>query len=420
MFPLTEWPKQTATLTPEMLKTIEASGIRLPSNVPMSLSAQQRFQPSPPMPEPKSKSSSNFLKRTQVPRACTNCRKMHAACGMERPCKRCSQNGLEESCQDVPRKKRSSKKKSKQQDSDDEDDFEDEIQPQTQHQIPQSIQQPNTPFIQTPIPSQSKMWEETYAELFGVAKENNFSSLLNSTYASGPRKERPQMGFQPDPLILTELDEEKKSHGPTYYSAPQPSMSATQVEAFIPKNQTWAPKQVQQVPQEMPIPKSTANSPNVSLLLQQIQELREMNTQLEKKLNFVSNELTDLKLKSPMRHGWITLTPQSELAISVWKSVTSSSQGTQNVLVECNERFVDILGYPVEVLRNNFPCSKMIRRKDLLPSDPDGGRLEWPKKTQIVTAKGMRDVFIIIYPVLDADSVIQYFVVHLMDVAAKS
>jgi hypothetical protein len=50
-------------------------------------------------------------KRTQVPKACSNCRRMHAGCDLGRPCKRCIQNGLESSCIDVPRKKRASRKK---------------------------------------------------------------------------------------------------------------------------------------------------------------------------------------------------------------------------------------------------------------------------------------------------------------------
>ena len=46
------------------------------------------------------------LKRAQVPKACGNCRKMHAGCDTQRPCKRCKQNGLESTCEDIPRKKR--------------------------------------------------------------------------------------------------------------------------------------------------------------------------------------------------------------------------------------------------------------------------------------------------------------------------
>lgn len=50
------------------------------------------------------------VKRLQVPKACTNCRKMHTACGTERPCKRCIQHNLTDSCIDIARKKRLTKK----------------------------------------------------------------------------------------------------------------------------------------------------------------------------------------------------------------------------------------------------------------------------------------------------------------------
>jgi len=62
--------------------------------------------------------SQAHAKRLQVPRACTNCRRMHAGCGRERPCTRCLASGLADSCADVPRKKRASKKKK----SDDDED----------------------------------------------------------------------------------------------------------------------------------------------------------------------------------------------------------------------------------------------------------------------------------------------------------
>jgi len=45
-------------------------------------------------------------KRKQVKKACTNCRKAHAACEPERPCKRCKKFNLEVTCIDHQRKKR--------------------------------------------------------------------------------------------------------------------------------------------------------------------------------------------------------------------------------------------------------------------------------------------------------------------------
>ncbi|KAL9644189.1 hypothetical protein ABK040_005651 [Willaertia magna] len=51
-------------------------------------------------------------KRKQVKKACLNCRKSHSACGNERPCNRCKELGITDTCQDVENKKRGRKQKS--------------------------------------------------------------------------------------------------------------------------------------------------------------------------------------------------------------------------------------------------------------------------------------------------------------------
>jgi len=48
-------------------------------------------------------------KRFQVKKACTNCRSSHTACSEGRPCERCISRKIEETCKDIPRKKRVSK-----------------------------------------------------------------------------------------------------------------------------------------------------------------------------------------------------------------------------------------------------------------------------------------------------------------------
>jgi len=50
-------------------------------------------------------------RRKQVDRACNNCRRSKTACSIERPCKRCCTHGLQDSCFDAPRKRRSKKNK---------------------------------------------------------------------------------------------------------------------------------------------------------------------------------------------------------------------------------------------------------------------------------------------------------------------
>jgi hypothetical protein len=97
------------------------------------------------------------------------------------------------------------------------------------------------------------------------------------------------------------------------------------------------------------------------------------------------------------------------LAISVWKNIGYSS----NILVECNNKFVELLGFPMEHLRNNFSCAKLIKRDS--DYSRNNGR-EWPKRTQIVTAEGFKDVFMTINPVSDQNSVVKYYVLHILEV----
>jgi len=55
--------------------------------------------------------NSKQAKRHQVPKACTNCQRLHVKCETERPCKRCLKNGNQSSCVDVPRRQRKSRKR---------------------------------------------------------------------------------------------------------------------------------------------------------------------------------------------------------------------------------------------------------------------------------------------------------------------
>jgi len=48
-------------------------------------------------------------KRQQARRACVLCKRLHAKCSNERPCKRCDANGVGHTCQDSPRKQRMSR-----------------------------------------------------------------------------------------------------------------------------------------------------------------------------------------------------------------------------------------------------------------------------------------------------------------------
>ena len=156
---------------------------------------------------------------------------------------------------------------------------------------------------------------------------------------------------------------------------------------------------------------SSNNLPNISnmelnSLFTQMSEIRENNKTLEQKLFGSQQETIDFKAPSifkapplyqvatPSPSGfastssssWYSFAPPPDLAISVWKS---TPQRGKNVLVECNDKFVQLLGYPIEVLRNGFVTNKLIPNGNGSSFDQqDKG--EWPKRTQMVTANGLK------------------------------
>ncbi|RPA82820.1 hypothetical protein BJ508DRAFT_413981 [Ascobolus immersus RN42] len=64
------------------------------SNSPFSIQQQPVSQAPPKKP------------KSHVPSACVHCKKAHLGCGVERPCQRCISLGKQDTCHDVPHKKR--------------------------------------------------------------------------------------------------------------------------------------------------------------------------------------------------------------------------------------------------------------------------------------------------------------------------
>eukprot|EP01118_Nematostelium_gracile_P010717 TRINITY_DN3734_c0_g1_i1.p1 TRINITY_DN3734_c0_g1~~TRINITY_DN3734_c0_g1_i1.p1 ORF type:complete len:367 (+),score=93.23 TRINITY_DN3734_c0_g1_i1:85-1185(+) len=306
------------------------------------------------------------VKRQQVPKACSNCRKMHSGCDVERPCKRCIQNGLESTCIDVPRKKRVSKKKQKLE--------------ATTSEV--------TNLVSRGEPT--RFWDDTYNEIFGdIVPALTQIPNINSSNSNNTQQQQIEVfnpySYEPDPLILSGLDTSVQSNNVMSLFNPSP------------------PQQQQQQS-----PNNSLSADSLNFLVQQIKELSESNKNLESKLFTANQELTHLRTTNTMQQtnqkalttigGWNNFTPQSELAISVWRPVGEPVGGcTKNVLIECNDKFVSMLGYSMDTLKDDFVCSNMIRKQDVCSN---GGR-DWPKRTQIVTAYGLKEVFITITPVTD-------------------
>jgi hypothetical protein len=341
------------SLITEVLQQLQRGGV---DNNLRWKNPEEYVAPNPSIP--------NNTKRQQVPKACSNCRKMHSGCDVERPCKRCVQNGLESSCLDLPRKKRVSKKK--------------KIEPTTNEV---------TNLVTRGEPT--RYWEDTYNEIFGdIVPAISQIQNPNAPNATPPQVEAfNPYSYEPDPLILSGFD--------------TPNQTNSSAMAL------YNPPPIQQL-QSNNSNGGGLSADSVNFLVQQIRELSENNKSLESKLYDANRELSSLRSSNPMTEqnqkaittlgGWNNFTPQGELAVSVWKPVGPAMGGcTKNVLIECNDKFVSLLEYSIDTLKDDFVCSNMIRKQDLC----SGGNRDWPKRTQIVTARGLKEVFITITPVAD-------------------
>lgn len=119
-----------------------------------------------------------------------------------------------------------------------------------------------------------------------------------------------------------------------------------------------------------------------------------------------TSSISDLDNRSPM--SWNSIVPQQEFAISVWKGTNTPGL---NYLVECNNRFIDLVGFSLDTLKNNFPCQKLFISKAF------SSQKDWPKRTQISTAYGYKDVYLTIYPLIGDLSANKYFIVNMLELA---
>lgn len=290
------------------------------------------------------------IKRIQVPKACSNCRKNHAGCDTERPCRRCVQNGLADSCIDVPRKKRVSKRK----ESNQEDDL----------------------VISDIKPEE---WEKTFLDLFGTGGSSDDSqSSLESPLETDLKNVDPS-------LLLAQLEED-----------PNPTPNASQINSF-----------------------------DLTNLVNQMTELKASNKNLENTLLSVTKELADLKSRTALikqipdalsLKGWHHFQKENDgIAISVWKK-TSSNSCSGNLLVECNDEFINLLGYPIETLKNNFTCNQLIVGCVKKNAKETGDQRDFPRRTQILTYRGVIEVFMSILPVYDQYNEVKFYILHMMPI----
>jgi len=338
-------------------------------------------------------------KRLQVPRACSNCRRMHAGCGVERPCKRCIHNGLESSCVDVPRKKRSVKKGKN---DSEEGDF---IRAKSNVTSPSS-----SPTMQTtavvrikPEGDQHQLWQDTFHELY------------EST--SGPSSTTSSLGSLSDidlsaPLIFGSESDNSGFFSSFSHNDPIHSHDSIHIHSHdvIHHHDHDLHDMLPQEPHhDLPLPLAVNHHEEFEYnnLLLEITNLNENNKSLETKLQSLCEELVEMKKAVPTKRR--TEGPLTQQAVMENPNVSVSmwmASFTDLVLVECDQRFVQIMGLPMDILKDNFPFSRVLENT---PSDHN-----WPKKVKISTLSGSKEVLMTINMLTDGTTV-KYFVVHILE-----
>jgi len=303
-------------------------------------------------------------KRLQAQRACSNCKRLHARCDNERPCKRCSQNGLANTCVDLPRKRRMSRTYTEAVNKVWEARYNTQRMPQASP-MPTMPMMPGTSWVPLPISSGMNM-----------PKEPMLTSKPIPHHHQHPHQH--PNPYDPQNLILTEIVNPNDEIRPQIREHYMPEVMQNGPSSYYEKQDPLME----------------------TFLYHQMTELRETNTHLERKIDY--DNVRDRAFQQ-----WHTFLPQRDFAISVWKSTNSPGL---NFLVECNERFVELTGYPIEMLRNNFPCQKLFMSKGFNTAR------EFPKRTQIATAHGYKDVYLTIYSLFGDDMSSKYFILNMLEV----
>jgi len=191
------------------------------------------------------------MKRGHVSKACTNCRKMHAGCDIQRPCSRCVFHRMESTCVDIPRKKRMSRGKKQGEDSPDDSPPEVTTAVMVEAKEDDQLSAPN-----------EKVWKDTFTELFGEVAAS--TPTPNSSLPATPAN--PSNFFQQS--LFTDLlgpDADKTFQPPDFLNSDN----------------------------------SLYESPKKDFqeLKQQMEDLRQSNVMLESRLNTLTSDLTEMRQK---------------------------------------------------------------------------------------------------------------------------
>jgi len=341
---------------------------------------------------------------------------MHTGCDTERPCKRCTQHGLE--CVDLPRKKRFTRTKKHRSES--------HALVVAEHRrsavpsLPSSIQAlPSTAtssiIVQEVCEDDGSVHNVQIEEVTGDDIENAEIPEADA----GKVWEKPEVA--PDAVKLWDPSNDDWSTdvkdlgwenniqlSPYHNNWNNFKTIADQLTLFnghdifgeygtnneILPLATVAPKSISSAPQVAQLSQpglSNVSNMELNMLIQQISELKENNKQLEGRLQQASEALSESRSKQT----WHCFGSQSEDCLSVW----FRSLDGKYILSQCNNKFVESTGYSLGYLQNNFNFSKVF--VGIQPLEKD-----YPKHCQIITGTGhLRDVLVNISS-MESDSIV--------------
>jgi len=321
--------------------------------------------------------------------ACSNCRASHVACSHEIPCSRCVKYGLADSCQYLPRKKRTNFKKRKikeEDDNDDEEEDEDElVDHEALRQMDELRRNPPADLFEGGQPD-TGLWNATLTQLFG----NEYAFPLVNTNVREPLEGDIELAESPEEqMAVSWLD--KIIAAPSSFSSSSSSpVSPEERQLYLysenrpspPQLETWLASSPN-TNQHSPATTGSADfhgfnqlaiKPSPSKEAELLQEMKAMNERLQRLLHTALEDIKALKQKERLREQHIQSTqsrrlvqlhnigPADELrkgvpALAMFGLRTTNRHGG---ILQANEAFRNLVGYSFEQLAApSFTCCKL-------------------------------------------------------------
>lgn len=387
------------------------------------------------------KGSENLAKRVQVSKACTNCRKAHSGCDNDRPCRRCVQHGLENSCIDVPRKKRTPKQAKEvtiteisSHSSNSSSDLSEKSAPNTNTSPkqtravlkPDTSLLPNDPFLRSD-PSPLRLETQSNLPFFQTNVPFQPTTPFLQTKLSFSQPNSLPMNLQPDPqsnLSLFQTNVPFQQTTPFMYPDPsfiqpnslqmnlQPNtspillnFSGTTLQSLAPSYSTSSSFQTNNLGEFRN--QQSANE-EIDLLMEKAMELEEKNKALESQLASLTGELSLLRESqrdadfSRNQLGPQVKQSQHNLAVSIWKE---TNEEHNYELIECNSSFLELVGYSEQDLRKHFTSKQLFQAFD--------GPSASPKRMKVNTAHGLKEVVTMINSIQETSS--RYIIIQMLE-----